>query len=146
MVRAFATLAALAVVIPTAANAARWVLVTKTPNAARYIDADAFVFDEATATIWLKTDYASKGKSGESVTIEKWMHDCANARAKLLALTLYDAKGRVVGSAELPRYRLEWGAIIPNSIGETIHQRVCGIVNGPVQSRDAEETDLETVS
>jgi hypothetical protein len=121
------------------------VLIANTPGAARYIDADAVVFEEATATFWLRTEYDTKGKSGEKLAVEKWMHDCANDRAKLLALTLYKADGRVIDSAEVPRYRMEWMPIVPDSAGETVHERICGIVNGPIEKRDPERIDFPTV-
>jgi hypothetical protein len=146
MMREILTIAALALVIPTTAYATRWVPVAKSPDSVRFVDADAFIFDEATATIWLKTEYAGKGKSGEAVSIEKWLHDCAHGRAKLLALTLYKADGNVISSAEMPRYRQEWDAIKSGSIGERIHQRICGIVNGPAERRDAENIQFESIS
>jgi surface-adhesin protein E len=138
-------IAAIALVLPTRARATQWVLLAKTQTAAHYVDADAVVFDEATATIWLKTEYASKGKSGEMLTIEKWMHDCANHRAKLLALTLYKADGSVIGSAELPRYRMEWSTVVPGSAGETVHTGVCSILSRPIEERGADKVDLTTI-
>ena len=135
--------AAVAVVFPTAAQATQWVLIAKNDDAARYIDADAMIREQAIATIWLKTEYASKGKSGEASAVEKWMHDCANRRSKLLALTLYKANGSVIESAELPRYRQEWKPIVTSSIGETIHQRVCGI---GLEHRDVDPPRVESTT
>jgi hypothetical protein len=143
--RTMMILAATAAMFPSAANATHWVIVAETPRSIRYIDADAVVLDDRVATLWLKTEYVNKGKSGETLTIEKWMHDCAHARAKLLALTLYKADGSVIGSAELPRYRLDWAAIVPGSTGETVHQRVCSIVNGTDRDGAAEKSQLDTI-
>jgi hypothetical protein len=146
MVRLIITAIALAGAIPTVANATRWVPITKTSDSVRYVDADAFIFEDATAAIWLKTEYAGKGKNGEAHSIEKWLHDCAHGRAKLLAVTLYKADGSVISSGEMPRYRQEWDAIKPGSVGERIHERICGIVNGPVERRDAESIEFKNVT
>lgn len=127
MMRKLILIVAVAALLPTAAHATRWVLIAQNDTAARYIDADAIVRDDAVSTIWLKIDYAVQGKDGETRAIEKWMHDCANARAKLIALTLYKPNGKAIGSAELPRYRLDWATIVPSSVGEQIHQRVCSL-------------------
>lgn len=127
MMRKMIVIAAAAVALPTAAHATRWVLIAQTDAGAQYIDADAIVRDDAISTIWLKIEYLNKGKRGETRALEKWMHDCANGRAKLVALTLYKANGGVVGSAQVPNYRLNWAAISPSSVGEQIHERVCAI-------------------
>ena len=143
--RTMIIIAATAVMFPSAANATRWMLIAKTPDSTRYIDADAVVLDDdSVATVWLKTEYVNKGESGETLTIEKWMHDCVHERAKLLALTLYKSDGKVIGSAELPRYRLEWSAIMPGSVGETVHQRVCGAVDGVLPERQRKNNQPET--
>ena len=114
---------------PTAGNATRWVQILKSDDGIRYIDTDAIVREDSTVTIWLKVEYATLGKKGEAFTMEKWMHDCANDREKLLALTIYKSNGSVAGSAEEPRYRQEWIRIVPGSIGAGIHERVCGLTN-----------------
>ena len=129
--------------LATEANASRWVLLANTSEGASYIDADAVVVDGSTATIWLRTEYATPGKKGEALSIEKWIHDCANERAKLLALTIYKGDGKVAGSAQLPRYRQEWVPVVPGSPGDAIHQRVCGMVLEPVARPD--QVDLERV-
>jgi hypothetical protein len=146
MSRKLILVAALASMVSAPVNATRWVLIAKGSESIRYVDADEFLFEGATATIWLKTQYASKGKHGETLAIEKWLHDCEHGRSKLLAITTYKANGSVVSSAELPRYRLEWQAIDPSSVGAEIHERVCGIVNGPIEGRDPDKIDFETVS
>jgi hypothetical protein len=144
--RTLMVIAAVAGMVSTAANATRWILVAKTAGVARYIDVDAIVVDDATATIWLRTEYPNQGKHGEARAIEKWMHDCAKARAKLLALTLYKANGSVIGSAELPRYQSQWTTVVPGSVGETIHQRVCGAIDGTSKDRGEDNVKPETVS
>lgn len=128
-------IAAVAVMVPSTANATRWVLVAQTPGLTRYIDTDAIVVEDSTATLWLRSEYANRGASGEKRTVEKWMHDCAKARAKVLALTLYKPNGSVIGSAELPRYRLDWSPIIPGSASAVIHERVCAVVDGTYEER-----------
>lgn len=125
--RKLIVVAVVASLMSTAASATRWVVVATTDDAVRYVDADALVRDGETATIWLKTEYATTRNKGESLTIEKWLHDCALGRTKLLALTLYKPNGSVIRSGESPRYREEWEAIVPGSVGERIHRRVCGI-------------------
>lgn len=137
-------LAAFAVMLPAAANATRWVLVSKTSDDTRYIDLDAVILDGSVATVWLKTEYLSRGRSGEASSIEKWMEDCAHQRAKLLALTLYRADGRVISSAEVPRYREEWVTIVPGSVGEGIYQRICAAVNGTSNEPRARTIEPET--
>ena len=138
-------LVALVALLPTAAHAARWVLVSETATATRYIDLDAVVIDDQVATLWLKTEYATKQERGEVLAIEKWMHDCANRRAKLLALTRYKANGAVIGSAQLPRYELPWQNIAPDSAGEVIHRRVCGALKGTGGEREVESLSPDTV-
>jgi hypothetical protein len=108
-----------------AANASRWAAVGTTGSGVQFIDLDAIIFEDGIATIWLRTELAEKGRRGESVTLEKWMHDCANGRAKVLALTMYKADGSVIGSAQLPRYELEWTPLIPNSPAYVVHEHVC---------------------
>ena len=109
-----------------AGKASRWVAVGKTADAVRSVDADEIVRDKAVATIWLKTEYSRQGPSGEAVAIEKWMHDCGNGRLKLLAFTLYQANGSVIVSAERPRYAQRWDQVVTGTIGDEIHQSVCG--------------------
>lgn len=117
---------ALTCVISMPANATRWVRIAETDAAVRYIDADAVVRTSDLVTIWLRTEYIHPGQRGEAAAVEKWTHDCTNRRAKVLALTLYKANGDVIASAELPHYRQDWEPIPPSSVGEDIHQRLCG--------------------
>jgi hypothetical protein len=145
MIRAIIMTVAAEAMFPAAASAARWILVANSSGVERYIDVDAVVIDGRVVTFWQKTEYANQGKSGETSAVEKWMHDCANSRAKLLALTLYKADGSVIGSAQLPRYRQEWTDIIANSAGEAVHQRVCGAMDDVRQERDAELIHPATV-
>jgi hypothetical protein len=123
--RDFLILAATATLIPSAAHGARWVLVTKTESRTYYIDMDAIVFDGPVATIWLRTELAREGKKGEAFSIEKWLHDCENDRAKLLALTIYKSNGRVMGSGQLPRYRGDWQSFPANSDEGLLHRQIC---------------------
>lgn len=123
--RTYLIIAAIATLLPSAADAARWVLLTKTEDRTYYLDMDAIVFDGPVATIWLRTELAREGKKGEAFSIEKWMHDCENSRAKLLALTIYKSNGRVMGSGELPRYRQDWQTFPANSEGDVLHRRIC---------------------
>jgi hypothetical protein len=126
MVRALVVALSVAVV-PTGSLAARWVPIDRSAAASSYLDADQIVRDGDVVTIWLKVEFAAPGKKGEARTIEKWMHDCANNRAKLLALTLYKANGTVIGSAESPRYDLEWETLPNGSVAEEIHEKVCDL-------------------
>ena len=126
MVRKIAAFLGTFAMLSSGADAARWAIVNTTATGVQFVDLDSVVFDKAIATIWLRTELAEEGKRGASVTLEKWMHDCANRRVKLIALTLYKADGSVIGSAELPRYQEEWSEIVPYSAPEIVHRRICG--------------------
>ena len=123
--RKFLILAATASLIPSAAHGTRWVLITQTESRTYYVDMDAIVFDGPVATIWLRTEFAREGKKGESFSIEKWLHDCENDRAKLLALTIYKSNGRVMGSGQSPRYREDWQSFPANSEEGLLHRQIC---------------------
>jgi hypothetical protein len=123
--RAFLILAATATLIPSAAHGTRWVLITKSESRTYYVDMDAIVFDGPVATIWLRTELTTVGKKGEAFSIEKWLHDCENDRAKLLALTIYKSNGRVMSSGQSPRYREDWQSFPANSEEGLLHRRIC---------------------
>ena len=112
------------------ANATKWALVGETDSGFYFVDMDALVVDESVATIWLRTELKRKGKSGEAVTIEKWIHDCRMDRSKILAVTLYKSNGNVIGSGALPRYRQDWSAIVPGTAGDLVHRKVCTPISG----------------
>lgn len=118
---------ALASAVSAEASATRWVRVADTDSAVYFVDADAIVRADAIVTIWLRTEFAQPGSRKESVAVEKWLHDCANRQVKLLAITFYKSNGDVVASAQRPRYRQDWDAIVPSSAGEVIQRRVCGM-------------------
>lgn len=137
--RTFLLFLAVSLSISSAAFGARWVSVTKDDERTFYIDLDAVVFDGLVTTIWLKTVLVQQGVKGEASRIEKWMHDCANDRTKLLAITVYKANGQVIGSGEAPHYTQDWQSSSADAQTTIIHRRVCG----PLQdARDKLDTPL----
>lgn len=106
-------------------EAARWIVVNKTALGTQYVDFDAVVIDKSIATIWVRTEVIQPTKRGASISLEKWLHDCANNRAKLVAITFYKADGSVVGSAAVPGYEENWSDVVPGSATGVVHQRIC---------------------
>lgn len=114
--------------ISTAAAAERWVPVDGAGPDLRYVDLDGVVLDGATATIWLRTNFAYLGKKGAASSLEKWMFECSRSQAKLLAVTMYKANGVVIGSGESPRYLERWTDVPPQSSLRVVYERVCGAI------------------
>lgn len=112
---------------PGAGRATEWLSVLDGRDAHRFIDADAIVLDGPMRTFWLRNDFRIANSKGMVRSVEKWIHDCEHGRAKMIALTWYDAKGRVIGSSELPRYELSWIGVTPDSIVGHIHSKVCAL-------------------
>lgn len=116
---------ALTLTYAEAAYASRWTPFAEIAGDLYFIDADAIVIQDSVSTFWLKTVFAELGEKGLAASIEKWMHDCQNNRAKMIAVTLYKSNGQIIGSGEQPRYEIAWKAISPGSRTEKIHHQIC---------------------
>jgi hypothetical protein len=123
--RASAVLLAASALIASPAAAYRWLHIAERGNSSFSVDTDALVWDDAVATIWLRTIHLSYPKNKEASAVEKWIHDCENGRAKLIAMTAYKADGSVIISAQVPRYEQSWRDIEPGSINEEVHRKIC---------------------
>lgn len=113
---------------PSAANTSRWVFLTETEGRSYFVDADAVTIEKMVVTIWLKTVLAVPRPKGEASAIEKWMHDCENDRAKLLAVTIYKSDGRVISSGEIPHYEQAWKTTAEQRPADLVHNEVCKII------------------
>ena len=112
-------------IAPSAASAKQWAPVAETDSAKFYWDTDAIVWDDEVATIWIRIERLSAERNKESFALQKWMYDCHEPRIKLLAVTTYKANGSVIGSAEAPRYSMEWSTIVSGSVHSIVHARLC---------------------
>jgi len=118
--------AALALLLPAQASAATWVYVTDSSQRTRYL-VDIETIDRAGSlvTYWIKLDHSADSSVKHRETKLRRRADCANDTDILMNMIQYDADGSVIDSFTVPSYRQTPSAIVPDSVGESVHSFVC---------------------
>lgn len=115
-----------------------WVLVRTTSNGNQFYVRDKPVKKRGNIiTIWTKTtgENIKTIKDGNELILKNGYflqlndYDCENLRSKLLSVVYYDSEGNVVKSIDSKDFLTEWTYIIPETIGETIINKVCEFYN-----------------
>jgi tetratricopeptide (TPR) repeat protein len=97
----------------------RWKVISKSPDSELSVDVQTFSFVEGKpVSLWLKT----QNVGSKRYTEENYQIDCSASKMKSVSTVSYDAYGNVMGTTA----QQEWEAIVPESIGEVLHDDVCG--------------------
>ena len=106
---------------------AEWVRVDWHQDAHFFVDPTTLQVNNQMRRIWSLQNYSSSSE-GERSAVIFYEYDCANARAKTLAVTGYSGEmqtGNVVGSHTFSE--AEWEFYPPNSAGAVVLQYVCAL-------------------
>src|SRR6478672_5428294 len=121
-----------------------WVEVTKDKFGNKYYIKSSIISkggnfgNNSIIKIWTKqtvnkiSDQRSKGKG--KVYLNAYMlilmeFDCENLKSRTLSQTAYSSKGAIIGENNVNENFSDWNYIIPDSVGETIFQKVCELYN-----------------
>lgn len=87
--------------------------------------------------IWTKTEIKKKEiiKDGKTSTytdviqLVLMVADCKERKSKNVSTTIYDSEGKVIISLTIPDYEQEWIDVVPDTIGETVLDKICELHN-----------------
>lgn len=101
-----------------------------------YVTKDSHI-NPGSIKIWTKkeskiTTIKKKGKTltfSDAKELLLIFADCNDRRIKFVSSALYNSSGKVVDSWTLEEYEQEWNDVFPDSIGETMLNRICELFN-----------------
>ena len=124
--------------------AQKWEEVTKDKFGNKYYIKTSYVSkggqfgsDENIIKIWTKktvNEIEDKRQNKRKIyknayVIELIEFDCRNSSTKLHSRTAYSAQGNLIIADNIDPFDTDWNVIIPDSVGETIINRVCELYN-----------------
>lgn len=98
---------------------------------------DDFGYNQDIIKIWTKqiikkvTDQRSKSKGKvylNAYMLQLMEYDCKNMKLRVISSTAYSANGAVFGSEDFGSFA-DWEDVIPDSVGETMIEKVCELYN-----------------
>lgn len=124
--------ALLAVFMLAAGNiafAAEWRFMTASKESAWFIDSSSLVSVASSRTAWTKIVVYKDavGIMGKRMSMLKYAAHCKTRQLQILSLTDYAMDGSVKVSIRKPAESRE---VIPESMGETVYNSMCGSISG----------------
>jgi len=104
----------------------RWIHISSGANTKYYVDFSRVVAVGPYRSAWEKVDHSTDPSVEYYESTNLYYYDCVNRRYALKKYVNYDAVGRVHGSHEIPDSALKWNTPVPDSVGETFTNRICG--------------------
>jgi hypothetical protein len=118
----------LALLLSEPAFAANWLKVSETTSGSEmYVDTASVVSSGSGRTYWVRTDAIKDRTVSYRTAKAQWREDCVANTTTLLSYVLYDANGTVSSSETLDYSSQKAKPIVPDTIGESIHNTVCGL-------------------
>lgn len=123
-----AILAAGALLFAAPANAAQWEYVTTSSSGALvYFDASNLKQEGDVITTWMKSDYSRVKSEPLRSMLSHVSIRCADRESGTSAWVKYNAAGGVAASWAALNGWVSYQAIIPESVMEIVHDRLCGV-------------------
>jgi hypothetical protein len=102
-----------------------------------YIKKEGFNNPADEIRIWTKKELKKTTikKNGKSLTytnakeLQLIVVNCTDKQIKFVTTTVYNSQGKVIDSYTLEEYEQEWVDVVPDSMGEAMLNKICGLFN-----------------
>jgi hypothetical protein len=102
-----------------------------------YVSKDGYDGTSGNIKIWTKKELkkTSVKKNGKTLTytnakeLQLVFADCNDRKIKFVTTTVYNSAGKVISSWTLADYQQEWIDVVPDSMGESMIDKICELFN-----------------
>lgn len=102
-----------------------------------YVSRDGYDGNSGNIKIWTKKELKKRTikKKGKTLTytnakeLQLIFADCSDRKIKFVTTTVYNSEGNVIDSWTLEDYEQEWNDVVPDSMGEAMLDKICGLFN-----------------
>ena len=102
-----------------------------------YVSKNGFGNSQDNIKIWTKQELKkiTIKKNGKTLTytnakkLQLVVADCSEQKVKFITTTVYNSQGKIIDNYTIADYEQEWKDIVPDSIGESMLNKICELFN-----------------